>query len=145
MRVREIDDGDRELWLSMRRLLWPTEDLAQHSAEVVELLANRDSWGLFLAEVSGKSAGFAECRIRETAVGCTTSDVGYLEGWYVAEEFRRQGVGKALVECCEDWARARGATEMASDTTSEYPSSPPAHTALGFLEVERRFLYRKSL
>jgi aminoglycoside 6'-N-acetyltransferase I len=48
-----------------------------------------------------------------------------------------------LVERAEQWARAAGCREMASDTTPFYPISPAAHEALGYEEVERYF--RKEL
>lgn len=49
------------------------------------------------------------------------------------------------MEAGEQWARYKGCTEMASDTTSNYPLSPAAHRALGYQEVKRKFYYRKSL
>jgi aminoglycoside 6'-N-acetyltransferase I len=54
-------------------------------------------------------------------------------------DVRGQGVGRALVERAEAWARAAGCREMASDTTPFYPISPAAHAALGYAEVERYF------
>jgi aminoglycoside 6'-N-acetyltransferase I len=57
--------------------------------------------------------------------------------------WRGRGVGRALVQQAEAWARAKGCQEMASDTTPEYPLSPGAHAALGYDEVERYF--RKAL
>lgn len=129
----------------MRRELWPRYDVAQLETEIADFLKHREQWGLYLAEVDGMAVGFVECRLRDSAAGCSTQGVGYLEGWYVAEAHRRRGVGAALVARAEQWARDHGATEMASDTTTEYPNSPHAHECLGFVEVKRRFLYRKSL
>lgn len=37
--------------------------------------------------------GLAELSRRAYAEGCETSPVGFLEGWYVVPERRRQGVG----------------------------------------------------
>ncbi|WP_245606073.1 GNAT family N-acetyltransferase [Thermus amyloliquefaciens] len=69
----------------------------------------------FVAEVEGRLVGFVEVSLRPYAEGCATRPVGYLEGWYVAPEWRWQGIGRALVEAAEAWARARGCQEMASD------------------------------
>jgi aminoglycoside 6'-N-acetyltransferase I len=44
-----------------------------------------------------------------------------------------------LVEAAEKWASEQGCREMASDTNPDYPVSPAAHAALGYLEVERYF------
>lgn len=42
--------------------------------------------------------GFVEASLRPYAEGCDTRPVGYLEGGYVAPEWRGQGIGRALVE-----------------------------------------------
>ena len=77
------------------------------------------------------------------APGCTTDRIGYLEGWYVDPDWRHHGIGRALVQAAEAWAARQGCTEMASDTDPTYPASPPAHAALGYVEVQRYF--RKEL
>lgn len=47
------------------------------------------------------------------------------------------------MERVEQWARAEGCREMASDTAPSYPLSPAAHASLGYEEVARHF--RKDL
>lgn len=83
--------------------------------------------------------------MRDYAEGCGSRPVGYLEGWYVIPEARRRGIGRALVEAAEAWARARGCTEMASDTELANRLSQMAHSRLGYEETERLVHYRKSL
>jgi aminoglycoside 6'-N-acetyltransferase I len=100
---------------------------------------------VFLAEQQDEAVGFIACCIRDKAPACETDKIGYIEGWYVTPEFRKTGVGRKLVEKGEQWAREMGCTEMASDTTSNYPVSPAVHNALGYQEVKRKFYYRKSL
>jgi aminoglycoside 6'-N-acetyltransferase I len=74
-----------------------------------------------------------------------SSPVGYLEGWYVRPEFRGRGVGRQLVEAAEDWARARGCTEMGSDTDLGNTQSEAAHRRLGFEIAARVTAFRKHL
>src|SRR5260221_10595408 len=71
--------------------------------------------------------------------------VGYVEGWFVAQEYRRQGVGAKLLAAAEDWARSHGCVEMASDTWIDNDVSQRAHEALGFEVVDRFVHYRKNL
>ncbi len=86
-----------------------------------------------------------ELSLRSVAEGCRDSPVPYVEGWYVAPEGRRQGIGRALVAGAEAWARGRGFTELASDTLITNDVGFDAHLAVGFIEVERAIHFRKSL
>ncbi len=58
---------------------------------------------------------------------------------------RRRGVGRALCEAFEAWARDRGCRELASDTWPENAASIAAHRRLGFEEVDRVVTFRKPL
>jgi aminoglycoside 6'-N-acetyltransferase I len=111
---------------------------------MAEIGADQAEQPVFVAErPDGGLCGLLEVSIRSEAPGCTTDRIGYLEGWYVDPDWREQGVGRGLVEAAEAWACSVGCREMASDTTPDYPVSPRAHAALGYLETERYF--RKTL
>jgi aminoglycoside 6'-N-acetyltransferase I len=97
------------------------------------------------AEGSGGALGFAEVSLRDFAEGCESSPVGYLEGWFVTEPSRRLGVGRALLEAGEAWARARGCVEFASDAETWNEGSIASHGRLGFEEVCRIVCFRKGL
>ena len=58
---------------------------------------------------------------------------------------RRRGVGRALVEAAEEWARSRGCRQMASDAELWNDVSHKAHGAIGYREVARLVLYKKDL
>jgi aminoglycoside 6'-N-acetyltransferase I len=150
MIIRAVQASDAGEWLRMRLALWPDSTSDKEAGEIAHFLAipalpvlptlhaafvcPRPDSGL---------CGLIEVSIHRTAPGCTSDRIGYLEAWYVDPEWRGQGVGRALVEQAEAWARAQGCEEMASDTTPSYPLSPVAHAALGYVEVQRYF--RKDL
>lgn len=100
---------------------------------------------VLLAFEYGRAVGFAELSIRPYAEGCTTDRVGFLEGWYVVPEARRQGIGASLVDVAERWAMEQGCSEFASDAESENVVSRAAHLALGFDEVTQIRCFRKEL
>ena len=101
---------------------------------------------LVAEESDGKLTGFLEAGLRSYADGCDASHaVGYVEGWYVAEQRRQRGIGAALLRGAEDWARGQGCVEMASDSTIDNAVSQQVHEALGFEVAERSVLYRKTL
>lgn len=142
MRVRLLRPEDRDEWLRLRKALWPDiADEEQHQ-EMADLDRDAANQPVFVAQADDASArlcGLIEVSIRTSAPGCVTDRIGYLEAWYIDPEWRGRGVGRLLAEAAEAWARERGCTEMASDTTPDYPASPAAHAALGYQEVERCF------
>lgn len=101
---------------------------------------------VLVAEIDQTIVGFADVTLRSYADGCDPRrPVGYLEGWYVIESQRGRGIGAALLRAAEDWARAQGCMEMASDTWIDNEGSQRAHEALGFEVVDRCVNYRKAL
>ena len=102
---------------------------------------------IFVAEAGdGRVMGFVEVDLRSHADGCDPAQpVGYIEGWYVAEDYRQTGVGKRLVAKAEDWARSHKCVEMASDAVIDNAISQRAHEALGYEVVDRCVHYRKRL
>jgi aminoglycoside 6'-N-acetyltransferase I len=135
----------------MRAVLWPESSVVEHAEELELILCGKFPGVmpmviLVAEEADGKLAGFLEAGLRSYADGCEASHaVGYVEGWYVAEQSRRRGIGAALLRGAEDWARGQGCVEMASDTQIENVTSQRVHEALGFEVAERSVLYRKTL
>jgi len=71
--------------------------------------------------------------------------VAFLEGVYVEEAFRKQGVAAALIAEVTRWAISRGVSELASDADISNVDSHRMHAALGFEETQRVVYFRKSL
>ena len=151
VRIRQATPGDREQLARLRKALWPGTSAAEHARELEPILTGDTPGAMplinFVAETAdGLLAGFAEVDLRSHADGCDPArPVGYLEGWYVAEEYRRTGVGRRLLAFAEDWARSHGCVEMASDTWIDNEVSQRCHAALGFEVVDRCVNYRKKL
>lgn len=145
--VRHVTPDDRAAWLAMRCDLWP-DGAADHAGEIDAFFAGRlrEPRAVLLAiGDEGSAVGFAELSIRRYAEDCSTDRVAYLEGWYVAPQVRRQGVGRALVESAEGWAVAQGCIEFASDALIDNEVSARAHGALGFVETVQARCFRKPL
>jgi aminoglycoside 6'-N-acetyltransferase I len=154
MIIRPAQIADRDALAPLRHALWPSGSIDEHASELDKLLnaSNGQAFGILpdhiLAAVSddGVVCGFAEVSLRSRADGCDPAhNVGYLEGWYVAPDMRRHGVGAELVRAAEDWARSHGCREFASDTWLDNETSQRAHEALGFEVVDRCVHYRKEL
>src|SRR5215831_2127621 len=142
--IRQAKSADRDQLAQLRQALWPKTSVAEHARELEPILAG-DTPGTmplinFVAETSdGTLAGFAEVDLRSHADGCDPARaVGYLEGWYVTEEYRQRRIGRQLLSAAEDWARGHGCAEMASDTWIDNEVSQSCHEALGFEVVVSR-------
>lgn len=146
MEIRQAVPEDRAEWLRMRTLLWP-DSPEGHQREIRESFAHRnpDVVTFVLERGGGRLGGFLEARVRDYAEGCSSSRVGYIEGWYVDPDLRRRGLGRRLVYAAEQWARRLGLVEMASDCDLDNEASLRAHNALGYTEVERLICFRKVL
>ncbi|MEW6125474.1 MAG: aminoglycoside 6'-N-acetyltransferase [Acidobacteriota bacterium] len=146
MMIRPLQESDKSEWLRLRHRLWPDASLDELAAEVNDYQGEDAKTIVLVCErESGGLQGMLEVSIRAYAEGCNTNHVGYLEGWYVDVDVRRQGVGRALVEAAENWAIAQGCTEMASDTEIDNLLSQKAHAQIGYAEVERIVCFKKDL
>lgn len=144
--VRPIMEDDLSEWFRLRRKLWDATSDDDHKAEMMEILDHADTQLVVVADAGGnKLAGFLEASIRPFVEDCESDNVGYLEGWYVEPDFRRRGLGRALVRSAEEWAISKGATEMASDAELGNQESIAAHASLGYEETSRLVHLRKVL
>ena len=151
MRIRLAEPRDWKELAIMRASLWPDGSREEHLAE---LEAGKSAEGqpgfpvvsLVAEDDYGVLTGFLEVGLRSHADGCVTRHpVGFVEGWFVREEHRGQGIGIALMRAAEDWSRAHGCLEMASDALIDNSGSEKAHTAVGFEIVDRCVHFRKAL
>ena len=122
--------------------LWPDHKKEELHAELEQIL-KKENAAFFLAE---PSAGFAQCQLRRDYVeGTESSPVGYLEGIFVEDSCRRQGLAKELLAACENWAKEQGCSEFASDCELTNTQSLCFHLALGFQEANRIICFTKKL
>jgi aminoglycoside 6'-N-acetyltransferase I len=131
-------------WAKLRYSLWPDCPPERHALEIQQHLASE---GLVaLARAGNETVGMAEVSIRRDHVeGTTITPVPYLEGWFVAETHRGQGIGRALLNFVENWSRSQGYSELASDAELHNTHSITLHTQLGFREVGRTAHFMKQL
>lgn len=144
-KIKKAADHHIEQITELAHLLWPDENISLLKKEMTHF--HRDSTSeLFICEDNDEMLGFAHVQLRYDYVeGTHTSPVGYLEGIYVRSTFRKQGIGKQLVEVCEDWSRFMNASEFASDVELTNKKSAAFHESLGFKEMTRIICYTKSL
>lgn len=73
------------------------------------------------------------------------SDLAAINGLVVDEGHRSSGVGAALVEAAERWARDRGATAIVVRSRSTRERAHRFYERIGYVEVKRSHVFEKPL
>ena len=125
--------------------MWEDNVLEELAEEFAELMKSSEAV-IFLGEADGRAIGFAQCQLRHDYVaGTETRPGGYLEGIFIAENYRKKGYAKQLLAACETWAKEQGCTEFASDCELDNTGSLKFHLSLGFEEANRVICFTKKL
>lgn len=103
-----------------------------------------------VAEIDGRVVGFITAHIDEPTANPQEQlmrDLGklraYVDVLVVHRSCWRQGVGRALMEAAEGWARGRGAAVIKTDTNLQSPVSVSFYESLGY--ERQAVIFRKSL
>ncbi len=143
MLIREAKKSDLEIITKMASILYrsPYDEL---EPEMEELL--NDDKNVFFLACEEEVIGFINGSLRTDYVeGSSTSPTGYIEGIYVGDAYRNQGVAKALVNQVAAWAKNKGCIELASDVEDFNKASIEFHKAIGLEEVNRLVCFIKKI
>jgi aminoglycoside 6'-N-acetyltransferase I len=137
--------ADAGVWAEMRHALWPLTTPAENRRDIENILAAEGMTGFIAQDETGAPAGFAEVAVRPYANGCEETPVAFLEGIWVAPQFRRRGIGDAMIDHIGKFLSATGYRELCSDALLDNIDSHDAHRSWGFTETERVVYFRKPL
>lgn len=145
MKIREAVPEEAQKVAGLAIQMWRSHTMEELEAEFSEYI-RKEGGTVFLALSDGCAVGFAQCGLRHDYVeGTASSPVGYLEGIFVAEEYRRRGLARELTEACQKWAKEQGCTEFASDCEADNEESRRFHVKTGFEEANRIICFTKKL
>lgn len=143
--VIKAEKNNLEEIANLAAMLWTNhtvQDLKDKLSEVI----SKDNAQFFIKYEHNSPVGFAQCQLRHDYVeGADTSPVGYLEGIFVKEEYRRRGYARELFRECENWAKSRGCREFAADCEIDNFDSQNFHKSMNFSEVNRIICFLKKL
>ena len=143
--IRKAEIKDLAILAELACQLWPNHTVEEMRVAYAQIIEKPDA-AFFLAFAQETAVGFAQCQLRcDYVEGTDSSPVGYLEGIYVAEACRKQGVAKALLTACESWAKTKGCCEFASDCELTNTQSLQFHLRVGFEEANRIICFTKKL
>lgn len=143
--IRQASLTEITLVATLAQELWPENTVASLEAEMRESLKNSDT-AFFLYYADNQAVAFSHVQLRHDYVeGTDSSPVGYLEGIYVREAFRKQGIAGHLLTACQTWTKQQGCTEFASDCELTNDESLRFHLSHGFIEANRIICFTKKL
>ena len=143
--IRKAESKDLPILAELACQLWPDHMVEEMHSEFADTIAKPDAV-FFLAYAEETAVGFAQCQLRHDYVeGTDSSPVGYLEGIYVADDYRKQGLARELLAACENWAKEKGCTEFASDCELNNTQSLQFHLNVGFEEANRMICFTKKI
>lgn len=145
MIIHEASEKDSLTLAQMAKKIWDNDNLLELDKEFIDMIHNKNETAFILYEGDFPVA-FANVSLRYDYVeGTDSSPVGYLEGIFVKEAYRKKSYAKSLVKKCEEWARDRGAIEFASDCLLDNRDSFLFHLAIGFVEANRIICFKKKI
>jgi len=108
---------------------------------ILGLLADQDV-GLFVAEVKGQVAGFVHVLVRDTPPWpvLVPRRRAFVDSLAVGREFRRRGVGRALMDQAHEWAIAKGAVDIELNVFEFNQPALAFYRALGYETSTRRMV-----
>ena len=143
--IRKAENKDLPTLAELAGFLWPEHTAQELRAELAEIMKKPDA-AFFLAFAEETAVGFAQCQLRHDYVeGTDSSPVGYLEGIFVADGYRKQGIARHLLTACENWAKEKGCAEFASDCELSNTQSLLFHRNVGFEEANRIICFTKKI
>ncbi len=143
--IKKATQKDSVILAELAVKMWHNHSTEDLKAEFLEIVSSKDAV-CFIKYSDNLPIGFAQCQLRRDYVeGTHSSPVGYLEGIFIKEEYRKKGYAKDLLHKCELWAKEKGCVEFASDCELDNTSSFNFHMAMGFEEANRVICFRKEL
>ena len=125
--------------------LWPDSSFEELFDDFSTMIGDQNNL-VILVKLGNEPVGFAHIALRKEYVeGAEQFPVAYLEGIYVTPDQQKKGIGQYLVELAQDWAKAKGCTQLASDVELLNTGSQVFHQKMGFVDVNRVICYIKDL
>ena len=113
---------------------WRNRKARHIDADVAE---NPD--GIFVAEVDDRVVGYLTTRLDRVAL------VGGIPNMAVLPDYRRRGIGKALLESALDYFKSEGMLLARIETLTQNAAGQSLYPQVGFQEVARQIHYAMPL
>ena len=108
----------------------------------LSLVGTLPTHAIFVAECDGRVCGWVHAYVQQSVV---LGERGEILGLVVAEDMRRRGIGRLLMNEGERWVRERGLDMIVLRSNLQRPESHAFYPALGYEHFKSQAAYRKRL
>jgi ribosomal protein S18 acetylase RimI-like enzyme len=117
----------------------PTQQPAR-TREYLQGLITDQNVGLFVAQLDHQLAGFVHVEMRSAPAFAVFVQrlFAVVDNLGVQQDFRRQGIGKLLMQAAEGWAQARGAETVELNVYAFNQAAMNFYKALGYEPLSHR-------
>jgi len=127
MLIRAFCSADFETLYRIDQACFPTG--ISYSREELSVYIRYRGAKTWVAESDGRIVGFLiACKAPLRAGHIVTIDV--------IETARRSGIGKAMMQACEDWARAESLRRLSLETAADNVCAQAFYARLGYAKVD---------
>lgn len=129
--IRELQAGEVVLYERMK----PAADMGQWYIDLLKKKCAEDEGVILIAEENGAALGYAVILTRSVEDGTGDEiayDYAYVVDLVVAEQARRRGIGRMLLDDCERRARAAGRDDLRITVLARNDGAHALYRALGF-------------
>jgi GNAT superfamily N-acetyltransferase len=139
--VRGADSGDADAILAI------SEELNFRSSgpdfrDYLESLLAASENELFVAVCDASIAGWAHVFVARRMGMPAMAEIG---GIVVRKPFRRKGVGRLLLKCCEEWARLDHCLSLRVRCDTRRGAAHDFYAQTGFAPIKKQVVYEKDL
>jgi ribosomal protein S18 acetylase RimI-like enzyme len=132
-------EGDALHREALPHIFRKTAERARPEEFILDIIADENA-ALFVAEHNGRIIGLVHVRIREVPhiPILVPRQYASISDLVVKGEFRRSGVGRALVERAERWALDRGASQIELNVWEFNEGAIAFYEKLGYKTISRK-------
>jgi ribosomal protein S18 acetylase RimI-like enzyme len=143
MKIRKLTINDVEALISLYGTFWGEKSDRQKMESKLQDLENNPSYIFLCAEKENKVIGTIQGIICEELYG-TCQPFLLMDNFVIDEKYRKQGVGKTLLNSLEKIAKNRGCTQLLFITESSRINSIKFYESVGYCS-KTHIGFKKSL
>lgn len=107
------------------------KDISKYAKEKIKRYLSNPNYIVFVADYNGVLRGYISGKINEAKERVNDKE-GYLENWFVEENYQSHGIGRKLFDILAEEFKKLNCTHIGVDTHLEYSDTIAIYEHLGF-------------